>query len=115
MMCHARGSLVSLTKKVAVTLIVTFLSVCFLWALFVSARTPKLVRKRKGHGQMMTSVSFSPDGRLLASASYDGTVKLWRVSDGKLLRTLRHDNDVSFVTVSADGYLMASGRQGWEC
>ena len=34
-------------------------------------------------------VSFSPDGKTVASASSDKTIKLWNVADGKQLRTLR--------------------------
>jgi WD40 repeat protein len=41
-----------------------------------------------GHAFGVTSVVFSPDGRLLASGSYDYTIKLWRVEDGSLVRTL---------------------------
>jgi WD40 repeat protein len=46
-----------------------------------------LVRTLKGHTDEVTSVSFSPDGRLLASGSWDKTIKLWRVEDGSLVRT----------------------------
>ena len=57
---------------------------------------------------MVTSVSFSPDGKLLASASADNTVKLWQL-DGTLLRTLRgHSDAVTSVSFSPDGKLLAS-------
>jgi WD40 repeat protein len=46
------------------------------------------VRTLTGHTDRVTSVSFSPDGRLLASGSDDKTIKLWRVADGALVRTL---------------------------
>jgi WD40 repeat protein len=42
----------------------------------------------QGHGEWVRSIKFSPDGKYLASASFDHTVKLWRVEDGKLLQTL---------------------------
>jgi DNA-binding helix-hairpin-helix protein with protein kinase domain len=47
-----------------------------------------LVRTLTGHTDWVRSVSFSPDGRLLASGSADNTIKLWRVADGALVRTL---------------------------
>jgi WD40 repeat protein len=70
----------------------------------------QLVRTLKGHTAEVRSVSFSPDGRLLASGSEDGTIKLWRVSDGSLVRTLTgHAREVDSVSFSPDGRLLASG------
>jgi len=40
-----------------------------------------------GHTNLVRRVAFSPDGATLADVSYDGTVRLWRVGDGQLLRT----------------------------
>jgi dipeptidyl aminopeptidase/acylaminoacyl peptidase len=68
-----------------------------------------LVRTLNGHAWEVTSVSFSPDGRLLASGGGDG-IKLWRVSDGSLVRILRgHRGFVTSVSFSPDGRLLASG------
>jgi WD40 repeat protein len=33
----------------------------------------------QGHSHYITSIAFSPDGKYLASGSYDKTVKLWSV------------------------------------
>ncbi|UKZ76962.1 hypothetical protein TrVFT333_004678 [Trichoderma virens FT-333] len=41
-----------------------------------------------GHSEGVTSVVFSPDGKQLASGSYDGTVRMWDSATGENLRTL---------------------------
>ncbi|MCX7777629.1 MAG: protein kinase, partial [Armatimonadetes bacterium] len=62
-----------------------------------------------GHTFWVTSVSFSPDGQILASGSYR-EIKLWRVSDGSLIRTLTgHTDWVNSVSFSPDGQILASG------
>jgi WD40 repeat protein len=54
-------------------------------------------------------VAFSPDGRLLATASYDGTAGLWDPATGEHLRTLTgHDGPVLGVAFSPDGRLLAT-------
>jgi WD40 repeat protein len=63
----------------------------------------------RGHTRAVTSVAFAPDGRLLASASADNTVKLWETGTGHELRTLHgHTWQVMSVAFDADGQRLAS-------
>ena len=47
------------------------------------ANTGQLVRKFRGHTGTVRHVTFSPDGRLLATSAYDRTVRIWNIADGK--------------------------------
>ena len=59
---------------------------------------------------LVTSVSFSPGGKILASGSADNTIKLWDVSTGKELRTLwGHSGVINSVAFSPNGKILASG------
>ncbi|GEM_PF-3944155 len=54
-------------------------------------------------------LNFNPDATVLASGSSDGTVRLWRVSDGALLQTLRgHGDRITSATFSPNGRILAS-------
>ena len=56
------------------------------------------------------SISFSPDGNLLAVGTNDGRIQLWEVSSGTLIRSLKgHYGAVEDVTFSPSGELLASG------
>ncbi|MGH9883231.1 MAG: caspase family protein, partial [Pyrinomonadaceae bacterium] len=52
----------------------------------------------------------SGDGKMLASGSFDKTIKLWEVATGRELRTLTgHSESVTSVAFSSDGKTLASG------
>lgn len=63
-----------------------------------------------GHAWLVSSIAFSPDSKILASGSYDSSIKLWDVLTGTELRTLiGHRSVVEAVAFSPDGQLVASG------
>jgi WD40 repeat protein/predicted Ser/Thr protein kinase len=64
----------------------------------------------RGHQGWVSSVSFSPDGKFLASGSEDATVKVWDVGSWREVATLRgHQGWVFSVSFSPDGKFLASG------
>jgi WD40 repeat protein/serine/threonine protein kinase len=66
----------------------------------------------RGHTGAIWGVAYSPDGTRLATASPDGTVKLWDAITGQEVRTLKgHTSPVFSVAFSPDGTRLASGDE----
>ena len=58
---------------------------------------------------MVCAVAFSPDGKTLASAGYDHTVRLWGVFTGQEIRQFAgHQDAVCAIAFSPDGKTLAS-------
>ena len=77
----------------------------------------RFIRKQASMSDNLRQVrdlAFSPNGKLLASASDDDTIKLWNPQTGNLIRTLKgHSSNVTSVAISPDGKLLASGSDDY--
>lgn len=86
-----------------------------------NVRTGELLHTLQGHTDEVRSIAFSPTGRrartamadwLLASGSYDGTVRLWNATQGTCLTVLEaHTDWIWSIAISPDGQTLASGSQ----
>lgn len=83
----------------------------YLWRLCHSERLTL-----RGHSGDVSAVAFSPDGRRLATVSFDGTAKLWDAVTGKELATFLngHKKELNAVAFSPDGKTLATGGDDGE-
>src|SRR5262249_20258790 len=78
------------------------------------------IRRPEGHQCALTTVGFTPDGKILVSASLDSSIRLWKTASGKELRVLppriplappgtrQKASPVWGTTFSADGKVLAA-------
>lgn len=63
----------------------------------------------RGHNGIVRGITYSPDGRMIATASEDGKLNLWNAETGVLLHSLQANEGAAWaVDFSADGKLLAS-------
>jgi WD40 repeat protein len=66
----------------------------------------------EGHTHAVASISFHPQGNLLASGSFDHTLKLWDLEQGKNIATLQgHTGQIRSVTFDPEGRMLVSSSE----
>jgi WD40 repeat protein len=74
--------------------------------------TGRFLRDFRGHTHWVTSVSWSPNGKIALSGNANGTLELWRVDTARLLRIFKgHTDRVDSVCFSGDGNFALSGSR----
>src|SRR5882762_9978945 len=92
------------SKEIVLSIIVLLIS-----GISAVSQKSRLIAKN-AHADRVRSISFSPDGKLIASSSEDHTIKLWDAVTGKQLRTVMGGGDsVYTIAFSPDGKVIASG------
>lgn len=87
---------------------------CCRFALFFCTLSFFVVFHREGHTRYVVSTCFSPFGNIVASGSYDRTIRLWNAKTGQETNVLTgHTGSVTSVCFSPDGHTVASGS--WDC
>lgn len=73
----------------------------------------RMTQRLRGHSRPVIAVFYSPDGRIVYSASWDGTIKQWAAATGSLMRTvLDAGGQISSAQLSPDGKRMVSVTPG---
>lgn len=72
----------------------------------------KLIKTFLAHDDAISQIKYSPDGKIIASASWDKTIKLWNLETGELVNTLTGHNDgINSIAFTPDGETLISGSE----
>ncbi len=79
--------------------------------ILVDVSSGEIVHRLVGHEQGVTSCAFSPNGRLIVTASLDQTLRLWDTTQGTQVTTIATDDEVRACALSLDGRRVLSGAK----
>jgi len=78
-------------------------------ALVEDAAARGLARELRGHTSDIEVIALSPDGKRLATASDDGTIRVWTIAEESSIVLVGHDGPIETLAFSPDGMTLASG------
>jgi WD40 repeat protein len=90
--------------KRCLVLINILLLLCLTDTVYGNSSGDESIKTLVGHNSYVYSVTFSPDGKLLASGSGDRTVKLWDIKSGACIKTLVGHNEVGYFSNFFSGW-----------
>lgn len=74
--------------------------------------TKKVIQHIGGHDKPITAVAYSSDGKLLATGSENGTIKIYQMPRGIELRHFKaHNGVIHSIDFSPDGTILATGAR----
>lgn len=91
-------------------LVATGVSGAYGIGLVFSTQSGELLQELGGHRDVLYAATFSPDGKLIATAGYDRRIVLWESRTGKPLRSFEgHNGAIYDLAFSPDGKVLVSG------
>lgn len=85
----------------------------FIWDLkiyLLDGSGGEILKTLRGHKKTITTLAFSPDGKMLAGSGWEGIIHLWDSHSGQYMHTFRgHTSSVSALSFSSDNKTLVSG------
>lgn len=78
----------------------------------VAVSDTSLIRTLRGHSGAVGSLTLAEQGKLLVSASSDGSFKIWDIASGELVRTLTAGDGVARAISASGSSMVAVGNDG---